>query len=84
MVFRPCAEMNPHYRRLIKMALEDLHLVETHIEALDREAMELLQEHQDVVRRIAAVPGFGVESGIQINAEVGVEAAKKATSKKID
>ena len=39
-----CAEMNPHYRRLIKMALEELHLVETHIEALDREAMELLQE----------------------------------------
>jgi len=78
-----CAEMNPHYRRLIKMALEELHLVETHIEALDREAMELLQDHQDVVRRIAAVPGFGVDSAMQMIAEVGVEPANFATAKNL-
>lgn len=78
-----CADMNRHYRRLIKMALEELQLVETHIEALDREAMELLQEHQDVVRRIAAVPGFGVDSAMQMIAEVGVDAANFASAKNL-
>ena len=78
-----CAEMNKHYRRLLKMALEELHLVETHIEALDREAMELLHDHQDVVRRIAAVPGFGVDSAMQMIAEVGVDAANFDTAKNL-
>ena len=48
-------------------------MVETHIEVLDREAMELLQDHQEVVRRVAAVPGFGADSAMQMIAEVGVE-----------
>lgn len=68
-------QMNKHYRRLLKMALDELQMVETHIEVLDREAMELLRGHQEVVRRVAAVPGFGVDSAMQMIAEVGVEAA---------
>jgi transposase len=35
----------------------------------------LLQEHQDVVQRVAEVPGFGVDSALQMIAEVGPEAA---------
>jgi len=78
-----CTDMNPHYRRLIKMALAELQLVETHIQELDQEAMELLHEHQEVVRRIAAVPGFGVDSAMQMIAEVGVAAANFATAKNL-
>ena len=54
-----CAQWSDVYRRLLKMSLEELQLIEAHIEQLDREAMELLQEHEDVVQRVAEVPGFG-------------------------
>jgi transposase len=49
--------------------------MEEQIEQLDREALGLLQEHQDVVQRVAEVPGFGVDSALQMIAEVGPEAA---------
>jgi len=70
-----CAQLNPVYRRLLKMALEELQLIETHIEQLEREAMDLLKEHQDVVQRVAEVPGFGIDSALQMIAEVGPKAA---------
>ena len=54
-----CAQLNGVYRRLLKMALEELQLIEVHIEKLEREAMDLLQEHQEVVQRVAEVPGSG-------------------------
>jgi len=56
-----CAQLNGVYRRLLKMVLEELQVIETHIEQLDREALGLMQEHQDVVHRVAEVPGFGAE-----------------------
>ena len=70
-----CAQLNGVYRRLLKMELEELRLMEEQIEQLDREALDLLQEHQDVVQRVAEVPGFGVDSALQMIAEVGPEAA---------
>src|SRR5947209_727114 len=53
------------------MALEELQVIERHIEQLDREAMGLLGKHQQVVHRVAEVPGFGVDSALQMIAEVG-------------
>jgi transposase len=70
-----CTQLHEVYRRLLKMALEELRLMEEQIEQLDREALGLLQEHQDVVQRVAEVPGFGVDSALQMIAEVGPEAA---------
>ena len=70
-----CAQLNGVYRRLLKMVLEELQVIETHIEQLDREALGLMQEHQDVVHRVAEVPGFGVDSALQMIAEVGPKAA---------
>ena len=69
------AQLNGAYRRLLKMALEELQVIETHIEQLEREALGLMQEHQDVVQRVAEVPGFGVDSALQMIAEVGPKAA---------
>jgi transposase len=78
-----CAQLNGVYRRLIKMALKELELIETHIEQLEREAMDLMQEHQDAVQRLAEVPGFGLDSALQMIAEVGPKAADFRTAKKL-
>jgi transposase len=70
-----CAELNPVYRRLLKMALEELQVVEQQIGQLDQEMASLLSRHQDAVKRLAEVPGLGVDSAQQIIAEVGATAA---------
>jgi transposase len=70
-----CAELHPVYRRLLKMVLADLELLETQMRQLDQELADLLQPYRDSVERLAAVPGFGVDSAQQIIAEVGPTAA---------
>jgi transposase len=70
-----CQEMNSTYRRLLKMALEDLAMMEKQIGQLDQEIADLLRPHQDQVQRLAEVPGLGVDSAQQIIAEVGVTVA---------
>jgi transposase len=70
-----CTELNAVYRRLLKMALEELQLIDEQIGRLDQEMASLLSEHQDAVQRLAEVPGLGVDSAQQIIAEVGPAAA---------
>ena len=65
------------------MALEELQVIERHIEQLDREAMGLLGEHQQVVHRVAEVPGFGVDSALQMIAEVGPKAEVFGSEKRL-
>jgi len=57
-----CTELNVVYRRLLKMALEELRLIDEQISQLDQELASLLQPHQDAVQRLAEVPGLGVDS----------------------
>ncbi|MGC2475778.1 MAG: IS110 family transposase [Candidatus Sulfotelmatobacter sp.] len=78
-----CTQLNGVYRGLLKMALAELQLIETHIEQLERQAMELMQEHQDAVQHVAEVPGFGLNSALQMIAEVGPEAANFDTEKEL-
>jgi transposase len=70
-----CTTLNPVYRRLLNMALEELRLMDEQINRLDREIANLLKAHQDAVERLAEVPGLGVDSAQQIIAEVGPNAA---------
>jgi transposase len=70
-----CTELNAVYRRLVKMALEELRLIDEQIGQLDQEMAGLLGKHQDAVQRLAEVPGLGVDSAQQIIAEVGPTAA---------
>jgi len=70
-----CTEWNVVYRRLVKMALEELRLIDEQIGELDKEMASLLSEHQDAVQRLVEVPGLGVDSAQQIIAEVGPTAA---------
>src|SRR5262252_8389176 len=78
-----CTELNPVYRRLVKMTLEDLQLIEQQIGQLDQEIASLLRQHQDAVQRLAEVPGLGVDSAQQIIAEVGAKAATFASAKNL-
>ena len=70
-----CQELNPLYRRLIKMALEEVASSDKRIEQLDQEMADLLRAREDQVQRLAEVPGLGVDSAQQIIAEVGATAA---------
>jgi transposase len=78
-----CTELNPLYRRLVKMMLEGLQLVEQQIGQLDQEIASLLQQHQEAVERLAVVPGLGVDSAQQIIAEVGAQAANFPSAEKL-
>jgi transposase len=78
-----CTELNPVYRRLVKMALADLQFIEQQIDKLDQEIAGLLREHQDAVQRLAEVPGLGVDSAQPIIAEVGAKAATFASAKNL-
>lgn len=76
-----CCELNPVYRRLLQMMLQELTLLEQQIGQLDQEMASLLRQHEDGVQRLAEVPGLGVDSAQQIMAEVGARAATFASDK---
>jgi len=78
-----CTELNPVYPRLVKMALEELRLIEEQIGQLDQEIAGLLHQHQDAVQRLAEVPGLGVDSAQPIIAEVGAKAATFPSAKNL-
>src|SRR6267143_3284072 len=78
-----CTELNPVYRRLVRLALDDLQLIEQQIGQLDQQIASLLREHQDAVQRLAEVPGLGVDSAQQIIAEVGAKAATLPSAKNL-
>ena len=78
-----CRELNPVYRRLIKLALQEVQSVEQQIGQLDQEIASLLHDHQDAVQRLAEVPGLGIDSAHQIIAEVGAKAETFESAKKL-
>jgi transposase len=78
-----CTDLKPVYRRLLKMALEQLQFLEQQIVQLDQEMANLLSQHQDAVQRLAEVPGLGVDSAQQIIAEVGPTAATFPSEKQL-
>jgi len=81
--FSACADLNPVYRRLIHLALEELRLVESQSAQLDHEMAQLLRAHQAAVQRLAEVPGFGVDSAQQVIAEVGASAESFPSAKQL-
>jgi transposase len=78
-----CTELNPVYRRLLKMMLEELQFVEQQVAKLDQEMASLLLQHQGAVERLAEVPGLGADSAQQIIAEVGAQAATFPSAKNL-
>lgn len=76
-------DINDVYRRLVKMALEELQLIERQMDQLNHEIAELLTQHQDAVQGLAEAPGLGVDSAHQIIAEVGATAATFPSEKQL-
>jgi len=70
-----CQELNPVYRRLIRMVLDEVASIDKRIEQLNQEMANLLRPREDQVKRLAEVPGLGVDSAQQVIAEVGATAA---------
>jgi transposase len=58
-------------------------MIEQQISQLDQEMANLLSPHQDAVKRLAEVPGLGVDSAQQIIAEVGAQAATFPSAKQL-
>ena len=79
--FGACADLHPVYRRLVKLTLDELRLIEDQLAQLDQQMADLLTAHHDAVQRLAEVPGLGVDSAQQIIAEVGATAATFPSSK---
>lgn len=78
-----CADLAPVRRRLLTMILQELELLDRHIHELNQEMATLLQAQQDAVKRLAEVPGLGVDSAQQIVAEIGAKAATFASAKQL-
>jgi transposase len=78
-----CAQLSGVFRRLIQMTLDELEMLEKHIDKLDQEAMDMLKGKEKVVERVAEVPGFCVTSAVQVIAEVGHDASAFASYKKL-
>src|ERR671910_1764871 len=79
--FQACPTLHPVYRRLLKLTLEELCVIEDPLGQLDQQMADLLTAHHDAVQRLAEVPGLGVDSAQQIIAEVGAAAATFPSSK---
>ena len=69
----------PEQQELLRLHLEELELIDSHIDQLNRRIAQSLQAHQEAVVRLAEVPGFGVDSAQQVIAEVGPQASTFAT-----
>jgi hypothetical protein len=79
--FQVCPTLHPVYRRLLKLTLEELRVIDDHLGQVDQQMADLLAAHHDAVQRLAKVPGLGVDSAQQIIAAVGATAATFPSSK---
>ena len=66
--------MDDTQRKLLEMDLERLALLDKQIDKLELLAAKAMRLHHTAVARVAAVPGFGVNSAQQLIAETGADA----------
>ena len=66
---------HPMHREMLRLQLERLQLIDRQIEELNSLIAQAMKPHQEVVIRLAEVPGLGVDSAQQVIAEVGVQAS---------
>src|SRR5438128_8860394 len=51
--FGACADLHAVYRRLVKLTLDELRVIEDHLAQLDQQMAQLLAYHHDAVQRLA-------------------------------
>jgi hypothetical protein len=59
------------HKRLLKLTLEELRVIEDHLGQLDQQMADLLAEHHDAVHRLAEVPGLGADSARRLVPRLG-------------
>src|SRR5271170_1288401 len=64
----------PMHAQMLTLQLERLRLLDEQIAKLNTLIAQAMKLHQDVVIRLAEVPGLGIDSAQQVIAEVGVTA----------
>jgi transposase len=67
--------LDPVHRQILKLFLQRLESVEQQMAALRLNIAASLDAHQQAVVRLAAIPGYGIDSAQQVIAEVGPQAA---------
>ena len=69
------ARLSPSICELLKLSMTHVDLSDQQIVAVDRLVAQLLGKHEQAVKRVAEIPGFGVDSAQQAIAEIGIDAA---------
>ena len=69
----------PLHRQLLQLYLDRYQLIQQQIEQLKQMTASAMLAHAEAVKRLAEVPGLGVDSAQQVIAEVGVEASAFAS-----
>jgi transposase len=69
-VLHAAATMTALHRKILRLFLDRLDLIEQQIQILRESIAVAMQAHQQAVLRLAAVPGFGIDSAQQVIAEV--------------
>jgi transposase len=72
--------VQPHQQQLLHLYLKRYELIQQQIEYLHGMLGQAMEQHQQAVKRLAEVPGFGVNSAQQVIAEVGVQASTFASA----
>ena len=74
-VLHAAITMTALHRKILRLFLDRLDLIERQIQMLRETIASAMQAHQQAIMRLAAAPGFGINSAQQVIAEVGPQAA---------
>ncbi len=73
-------QLRPVHRLLLGQLLDEIELLEQHMAKLDQCLLDEFKNQRDVIRRLSAVPGVGIEAAQLILAELGPRAASFPTA----
>ncbi len=73
-------QLGPVHRLLLGQRLDQIQQLEGHIAKLDQCLLDRLTSQRDVIRRLCAIPGIGIEAAQVIVAELGPRAATFPTA----
>jgi transposase len=74
-VLGAAASLSDLHRQMLGLFLSHAELLDQQIEALQKSAGKAMQQHSEAVTRLSKTPGYGVDSALQVIAEVGPAAA---------
>lgn len=75
--------MGEHQRMILKIQLERIASLESHIEALDQEVAERMRPFDKLIARLDDIPGVGRRTCEEILAEIGIDMSRFPTSRNL-